>query len=160
MPDRIEQELLLAISGAQLWEFISQAEHLGSWFGDAGAEIDLRPGGKLVLHWHEYGTAHGRIEAVEPLRLLSYRWAPFDDPGGEEPNAGNATLVTFSLSPQDAKTLLRIDETGFENLDCSPAQQQRNLEGNRQGWEIELRDLVDYVTQGSARAAPNPGEPR
>ena len=32
---------------------IASAEHLGRWFGDAGAELDLRPGGALSLRWTE-----------------------------------------------------------------------------------------------------------
>ena len=64
--DRIERDVLIAAPVERVWELITSAEHLGRWFGDAGAEIDLRPGGPLSLRWREYGTVHGRVEAVEP----------------------------------------------------------------------------------------------
>jgi hypothetical protein len=30
------------------------------------AEIDLRPGGEMVLRWDEHGSYRARVEAVEP----------------------------------------------------------------------------------------------
>ena len=53
IPDRIERETVINAPVERVWELITEAEHLGRWFGDAGAEIDLRPGGALVLRWSE-----------------------------------------------------------------------------------------------------------
>ena len=52
-----------------------EADHrgraLGRWFGDAGAEIDLRPGGEMVLRWTDTARARprGRGRAAHPLLL-------------------------------------------------------------------------------------------
>ena len=47
--DQIERETTIAAPVERVWSLITEAEHLGKWFGDAGAEIDLRPGGALRL---------------------------------------------------------------------------------------------------------------
>src|SRR3712207_1495784 len=99
VPDRIERETVIAAPAQRVWELLTKAEHLGRWFGDAGAEIDLRPGGAIVLRWTEHGTSLGRVVAVEPHARFAFRWAPFKDPGGAEPEEGNSTLVEFTLTP-------------------------------------------------------------
>jgi uncharacterized protein YndB with AHSA1/START domain len=144
-PDQIERETTIEAPVERVWELLTQAEHVGRWFGDAGAEIDLRPGGELVMHWREHGSSRARIEAVEPQRRFAYRWAPFKDPGGAEPVEGNSTLVEFTLAAEGDATRLRVVESGFAALACSDEQRAANLEGNTEGWAAELGELVDYA---------------
>ena len=144
-PDQIERETTIEAPVERVWELLTQAEHVGRWFGDAGAEIDLRPGGELVMHWREHGSSRARIEAVEPHSRFSYRWAPYKDPGGDEPVEGNSTLVEFTLAAEGNATRLRVVESGFAALACSDEQRAANLEGNTEGWAAELGELADYA---------------
>ena len=148
--DQIEREVLIDAPMERVWELVTQAEHLGSWFGDAGAEVDLRPGGAMQLRWSEYGTSHGRIEAVEPQRRFAFRWAPFKDPSGVDPTEGNSTRVEFTLAEEGDGTRLRVVESGFAMLDCSEEQRRSNLEGNTEGWRVELSELQEYATRVAA----------
>jgi uncharacterized protein YndB with AHSA1/START domain len=148
--DQIERETVIAAPVERVWALITEAEHVGRWFGDAGAEIDLRPGGTMTLRWTEHGTSHARIEQVEPHSLFSYRWAPFEDPGGAEPVEGNSTLVEFTLAEEGDGTRLRVVESGFAGLLCSDEQRAANLEGNTAGWKAELGDLEAYASRVAA----------
>jgi uncharacterized protein YndB with AHSA1/START domain len=148
--DEIERETLINAPVERVWELITEAEHLGRWFGDAGAEIDLRPGGAIVLRWAEYGTNRGRVVAVEPHTRFSYRWAPFKDPGGEEPDDGNSTLVEFTLQPEGDATRLRVVESGFASLATSDEQRAKNLNGNTAGWAQETGELREYAEKVAA----------
>jgi uncharacterized protein YndB with AHSA1/START domain len=148
--DQIERETVIAAPVERVWELITEAEHVGRWFGDAGAEIDLRPGGAMTLRWSEHGTSLARIEQVEPHSRFSYRWAPFKDPGGAEPVEGNSTLVEFTLAEEAGGTRLRVVESGFAGLLCSDEQRAANLEGNTEGWRLELGDLEAYAAQVAA----------
>lgn len=150
IPDHIERAITIAAPVDRVWELITRPEHLGRWFGDAGAEIDLRPGGDMVLRWSEHGTARGRVERVEPTSLFSYRWAPFKNPSGEEPRPGNSTLVEFTLAPEGDGTRLRVVESGFASLDTSDEQRRKNVEGNTGGWQAELAELDGYATRVAA----------
>jgi uncharacterized protein YndB with AHSA1/START domain len=145
VPDHIERETTIEAPVERVWELLTRAEHVGRWFGDAGAEIDLRPGGEMVMHWRDYGSSRARIETVEPQRRFGYRWAPFKDPGGAEPVAGNSTLVEFTLTPDGDATRLRVVESGFAALACSDEQRAKNLEGNTEGWASELGELAEYA---------------
>jgi uncharacterized protein YndB with AHSA1/START domain len=142
--DRIERETVIDAPLERVWEVITEAEHLGRWFGNAGAEIDLRPGGAMVLRWSDRAL-RGRVVAVEPPTRFSYRWAPFDDPGGDEPVDGNSTLVEFTLQPEGDGTRLRVVETGFGSLAASDEQRARNLDGNTEGWQRETDELREYA---------------
>ena len=147
--DSIEREVVIAAPVERVWELVTEAEHLGRWFGDAGAEVDLRPGGALELRWTEH-RARGRIEAVEPPRLFVFRWAPFEEPGGVQPTDDNSTRVEFTLSEDGDDTRLRVVESGFDALATSEERRRKNLEGNTEGWRQELGELQQYATKAAA----------
>jgi uncharacterized protein YndB with AHSA1/START domain len=147
--DQIERDIVIDAPVERVWTLITEAEHLGRLFGDAGAEIDLRPGGAMVLRWSDFETSHGRVVAVEPHRRFSYRWAPFKDPGGDEPVEGNSTLVEFTLQPEGDGTRLRVVESGFAALAVSEEQRAENHASNTGGWLSELDELREYA-QGMA----------
>lgn len=145
VPDRIERETFINAPVERVWTLITEAEHLGRWFGDAGAEIDLRPGGAMIVRWNRHGANHARVVAVEPHTRFAYRWAPFSDPGGDEPVDGNSTLVEFTLHPEGDGTRLRVVESGFASLATSVEQRARNHEGNTEGWQQETDELRRYA---------------
>ena len=150
VPDQIERETVIAAPVERVWALLTEPEHIGRWFGDAGAEIDLRPGGAMALTWTEYGTHRARVVAVEPPTRFSYRWAPFKDPGGDEPVEGNSTLVEFTLAPEGGGTRLRVVESGFGSLATSEEQRGANHDGNSKGWQMELDELRDYAEKVAA----------
>jgi uncharacterized protein YndB with AHSA1/START domain len=149
VPEQIEREVVVAAPVERVWAVLTQAEHVGKWFGDAGAEVDLRPGGAVVIHWKEHGTVRGRIERLEPLRLFSYRWAR---PVGAEVRDGHSTLVEFTLSPAGDATRLRVVESGFRDLAWPEEEQAEYAADNAQGWAAELDELRAYVQQAAAEA--------
>ena len=147
--DRIERETTIAAPVERVWTLLTEPEHLGAWFGDAGAEIDLRPGGAMALTWEEHGTVRARVERVERPRRFSYRWASKMD---AEPEDGASTLVEFTLEPDGDRTLLRVVETGFAALDLPADEQARRRDGNSEGWDYEMRDLGEYARSAEAAA--------
>src|SRR5687767_5181280 len=118
--DSIERETMIEAPVERVWSVITEAEHLGRWFGDAGAEIDLRPGGELTMRWESGDSARARVEMVEPPRRFAYRWFHYShaDDGGEHTPA-NSTLVEFTLTPEGRATRLRVVESGFAGLGAS-----------------------------------------
>jgi uncharacterized protein YndB with AHSA1/START domain len=148
--DSIEREVVIDAPVDRVWQLVTEAEHLGRWFGDAGAEVDLRPGGAMELRWSDHGASRARIEAVEAPRLFAFRWAPFKSPAGAEPTDGNSTRVEFSLSEEGQGTRLRVVESGFAGLATSEEQRRKNLDANTKGWRIELGELQDYAVRIAA----------
>jgi uncharacterized protein YndB with AHSA1/START domain len=146
---QIERDIQIAAPAERVWALITEAEHIGRWFADSGAEVDLRPGGALTMHWAEYGSSHARIVDVEPHTRFSYRWVPYPS-AGAEPTDGNSTLVEFTLEPEAGGTRLRVVESGFEQLDRTPAAIDEAVEGNTEGWQKELAELREYAERVAA----------
>ena len=144
---RIEREIVIDAPPERVWAALTEAEHLGEWFGNDGAEVDLRPGGSVVLRWKEHGVYYSRIERVDPERFFSMRGAYLPD---EEPRPGNSTLVEFTLAPEGDGTRLRVVESGFEDLELTEEQRAQQLAGNIEGWQIELAELVEYARRLAA----------
>jgi uncharacterized protein YndB with AHSA1/START domain len=148
--DRIEREIVIEAPPQRVWEAVTTAEHLGTWFGDAGAEIDLRPGGALMLRWKDFGEVRGRVEQVEPPRFFSYHWGW---PEGSPIEPGHQTLVEFTLDPDGAGTRLRVVESGFAGLKGDDEAKAKHHEENSGGWTSELAELKSYAEgarQGTA----------
>jgi uncharacterized protein YndB with AHSA1/START domain len=144
VPEQIERETIIAAPVERVWALLTEAEHLARWFGDAGAEIDLRPGGALSLSWEQYGTVHGRVVDVEAPRRFSYRWAVLRE-SQREPVEGNSTLVEFTLEAEGDGTRLRVVESGFDTLFADPEKRAQRYEDNTKGWGSELAELADYA---------------
>ena len=142
IPDQIEREIHIAAPAARVWRALTEAGHLGTWFGDAGATIDLRPGGAITLTWKKVGTTRARVERVEPPRLFSFRWVRGRD---EEPDPDNSTLVEFTLVDAGGGTLLRVVESGIRTLRMSAGELAEYTHLNGRGWTSELAELGAYV---------------
>jgi uncharacterized protein YndB with AHSA1/START domain len=147
---QIERETTIAAPVERVWSLLTEAEHVGRWFCDGGAEIDLRPGGAMVLRWVEHGTGRARIVDVDPPRRFSYRWAPIRENWGEEPDERNSTLVEFTLDAEGDGTRLRVVESGFEALEGTDEQRRSSFDSNTEGWEIQLGHVRDYAERVTA----------
>ena len=142
VPEQIEREVTIAAPIERVWATITQPEHVGSWFGDAGAEIDLRPGGAIIIHWKDYGTGYGIVERVEPPHVFAWRGALI---GHTEVRPDNSTLVEFTLAAEGAQTRLRVVESGFHTLAVPVEERMKQAEGNVEGWRIKMDELAAYV---------------
>jgi uncharacterized protein YndB with AHSA1/START domain len=142
--DTITREITVDAARTRVWEVITQATHLGRWFGDAGAEIDLRPGGRLTLSFEGHGTSVGRVERVEEPAAFSFRWARTRE---TEPAPGDETLVEFTLTETADGTLVQVRESGFASLTGDAAGYRR---GNVDGWAEKTAELQRYLETVSA----------
>jgi uncharacterized protein YndB with AHSA1/START domain len=151
VPQRIEREIVIDAPVEVVWSVVTEPEHIGGWFSDS-AEVDLRPGGRMVLRWSHHGPVRGRVERVEPPHFFSFRWAV--DPG-RDIDEGNSTLVEFSFRAERDATRLMVVESGFQALAGPDDEKQRHVDSHRRGWEVELGELGEYVGQRTR----TPGDP-
>jgi uncharacterized protein YndB with AHSA1/START domain len=147
---QIERETVIAAPVERVWSLLTEPEHVGRWFCDAGADIDLKPGGEMVMRWAEHGVGRARIVDVEPPHRFSYRWAAIREHWGEEPDDGNSTLVEFTLVREGEGTRLKVVESGFEKLEGTDAQRREAHEGNTEGWEVQLGNVKGYAERVTA----------
>lgn len=84
------------------------------------------------------GVANCEVVAVEPPHLLAYRWGD-----GTESESGLTTLVTWTLTPRDGGTLVRLEQSGFRTPD------ERAHKRMGAGWPHVLERL-EQVAGGAA----------
>ena len=141
IPDRISREIVIDAPPAVVWAIVTEPRHVARWFSDE-AQIDLRPGGAMLLTWHGHGTYRGRVEAVEPPHTFAFRWVRRED---DEPGEGTSTLVEITLAGEGPRTRLRVIETGFQRLTWAEEDKARYADENSAGWIRELDELRDYA---------------
>lgn len=147
VPDQISHEIVIDAPLARVWALITEAEHIRAWFAFDGAEIDLRPGGTLLLRWREHSESRTVIERIKPRRLLSWRWTHTAE---TEPREDNSTLVEFTLTPEGDGTRLRVAESGFRALNLPEAKRAERFAENSQGWREETAELRTYLERQAA----------
>ena len=89
MIDTIEREILIAAPIERVWEIVTTPEHMGQWFGDAGAS---RSGNVITMAWEKHGEAD--LEVVREERAEHVRL-----PLGRERQGGRARRSSSSRSP-------------------------------------------------------------
>jgi uncharacterized protein YndB with AHSA1/START domain len=144
IPDSIEREVLIEAPVEAVWSIVTEPEHIGRWLSDS-AEVDLRPGGELLLTW-DFGTAPGTVERVEAPNLFAFRWVspePDRDPAARE---GYYTLVEFNLRAEGDGTLLRVVESGFASVTGTEQQNGELAARHEGGWGSFLDKLAGYAS--------------
>jgi uncharacterized protein YndB with AHSA1/START domain len=133
-PDRIERTVQISRPVEAVWEALTTAEGLASWFGEE-ATIDLRPGGTMSLRWSTGDPVDMRVEKVEPYTLFALTW-PIEGLQSDDPRR---TFVEFTLHPIDGGTELRVVEYGFAQL--SDESHESSYKDHSDGWTRE-RELT------------------
>ena len=133
--DSIEREIVIAAPPERVYEIVTRPEHMGAWFGDAGAE---REGDTIRMRWAEHGEAELRVVKEQPPHTFAYRW------DANDPGIGD-TLVEFTLTAEESGTRVTVVESGWGDLRTSAERQAELRDGNTGGWKHELGDLERYA---------------
>jgi uncharacterized protein YndB with AHSA1/START domain len=159
--DRIHKTVLLRAPLERVWQAVSDASKFGSWFGvafDGGFAPGKHMAGTIVPTQVDPEAAKAQqphagarfelvVEAIEPMRLFSFRWHPFAIDPEVDYSSEPMTLVTFELEAVASGTQLTITETGFDRIPA--ARRAKAFEMNEHGWTEQLRLVEKYL----ARAA-------
>jgi uncharacterized protein YndB with AHSA1/START domain len=137
VPDSIDREIVIDAPPERVWSIVTEAQHVAGWFSDE-AEIDLRPGGAMLLTWHGHGAYRARVETVEAPHRFAFRWL-------RRKGAEGSTLVVMTLTPEGTSTRLRVVESGFADLAWPEDERVRYADENRAGWGVELGELRAYA---------------
>ncbi|NEM90867.1 SRPBCC family protein [Galbitalea soli] len=141
----VRRTVTIAAPASKVWAAVTEPEHIVKWFGQ-GAQLDgLSVGSRGSLRFDGYGEFPMRIEAIDPERMIAYRWGNDNASPVDPLDDAHSTVFRFTLEPVDGGTRLTVVETGFGTLSDPAA----SMESNRGGWDWELDELVAYL-EGSA----------
>jgi uncharacterized protein YndB with AHSA1/START domain len=132
-PAVIQLDQVYAHPPSAVWKALTDPELHAKWW----AKGDVRPivGHRFTLDMGGFGQQPCEVLAVEPERLLQYRFA----------TGTLDTTLTWKLSPEGAGTRLTLIHEGFD-LD-SPMGQQA-FHGMKKGWPGVLARLVPALAGG------------
>jgi uncharacterized protein YndB with AHSA1/START domain len=148
--DRIEKRVLLKAPRPKVWQALADVRAFGQWFG-----VDLAgsfaPGehleGRVTHEGYTHLTMEVTIEAMEPERLLSWRWHPNAVEPGVDYSAEPTTLVVFELDEVDDGTLLTVVESGLDGI--PPGRRAAAYRGNEEGWTAQMQAIEGYVASAA-----------
>jgi uncharacterized protein YndB with AHSA1/START domain len=148
--DLIEREIRIEASPARVWAVLTEPALVNEWFSPGGpADIDLRPGGIMVLDHGQHGVFKTVIVAIEPLQKFSYIWASAHP--GEVATSANSTLVEFTLVPDGDATLLKVAESGFDTLEIPAGREDASYASHSSGWDEVMGNLAKFAEREPAR---------
>jgi uncharacterized protein YndB with AHSA1/START domain len=137
---RVQREIVIDAAVERVWDLITRAEHIKTWYAFDGAKVDLRPGGEIEHFWREHGRFRGVIVEVVPPERFTYWYSNVPDAQAEP---GKRTRVEFVLTSVPGGTLVRVTESGLEELTLSDEERQAYLEATSQGWAGGLAGLAE-----------------
>jgi uncharacterized protein YndB with AHSA1/START domain len=148
--DRIEKQILLKAPRSRVWRALSNAEEFGNWFGVnltgkqfvAGQSVQ----GNITYPGYEYLVMDVHVERVEPEHHLSWRWHPAAVDIRVDYSPEPTTLVVFELTEVASGTLLRVVESGFDQLPAGRREEAFRM--NNGGWEEQMANIEQHVTKG------------
>jgi uncharacterized protein YndB with AHSA1/START domain len=112
----------------KVWRALTQPHLIEEWL----MKNDFKP---VVGHSFnlraDWGVVDCRVVAVEPNKVLSYTWAAH----------GLESLVTWTLSPTNSGTHLRMEQSGFR------PDQQQFYQGAKSGWQRFVAALEHVISR-------------
>jgi uncharacterized protein YndB with AHSA1/START domain len=112
----------------KVWRALTQSHLIEDWLMKNDFEPVVNHRFKLSADW---GAVDGQVLAVEPNKTLSYSWSSKD----------LRSVVTWSLTPKGAGTLLRMEQSGFRG------DQQPYYQGAIHGWQRFVSALEQVVAR-------------
>jgi uncharacterized protein YndB with AHSA1/START domain len=126
----IEREI--AYPPERIWRALTQPHLIQEWLmqSDFAPRIEHR-----FTFRGDWGSVDCKVLEVEPHRSLSYSWDAM----------GLESVVTWTLTPTAAGTLLRMDQEGFR------IDQEQAYQGAKFGWQAFFAKLEEVLArQGEA----------
>ena len=110
----------------KIWRALTQPDLIAEWL----MKNDFRPAVDHRFNLRaDWGAVDCQVVAVKPNETLSYTWAAY----------GLESVVTWTLTPTSAGTLLRMEQSGFR-----PDQKQA-YHGARHGWQQSFAALEQLL---------------
>jgi len=128
-------ERAIAHPPEKLWRALTQPHLIAEWLmqNDFSPEI----GHRFQLRGEWGGVLDCEVLEIDPPHTLAYTW----DFANDDPAFALKSVVTFTLTPTAAGTLLRMEQTGFR-----PDQKQA-FGGAKLGWQQFLGKLEDVAAR-------------
>lgn len=136
--DMIERKIDIEASAERVWGLVSRPD----WFINDGRVVDHRVeeagDGVHLVHDPDHGVFRIRTDKLEPPYHAVFSWLGRED---EE----QSTQVEFWIEERAGGVMLKVVESGFENLGLAERELRRHVAERTEGWTAELAAAKDFV---------------
>ena len=133
MNDLIRKEHQYQAEISEVWNAITRAEEISSWFIKADFKAEV---GYSYTFTHEETIISGKVLEVNPVYQLTYTWIVGD--------TGVETIVKWHLDENQHGTLLTLEHSGISKYPTNDMVTQ--MFGNfSKGWSSCVNRLDDYL---------------
>jgi uncharacterized protein YndB with AHSA1/START domain len=112
----------------KVWRALTQPHLIAEWLMKNDFAPTVGHAFKLVGDW---GSVDGRVEVIEPERLLSYTWSAM----------GLESIVTWTLAATATGTRVRMEHAGF------PMDRDQAYQGASYGWQRFIGSLEQVLAR-------------
>jgi uncharacterized protein YndB with AHSA1/START domain len=146
MSDRIDKEIELKAPVSRVWRAITDHQQFGEWFKvklDGPFVAGEVSRGHMTHPGYEHVQWEATVKEIRPESYFAYTWHPYAIDPKVDYSAETPTLVEFRLEPTATGTLLKITESGFENV---PAHRRAEaFQMDERGWGGQIKNIANYV---------------
>ena len=158
MDNRIEKQIELRAPVSRVWRALTDHREFGQWFRVAldGPFVPGEPStGHITWPGYEHIRWEATIQKMEPPHLFSFTWHPYSIEPNIDYSKEIPTLVEFTLQSTPNGTLLRLTESGFENVPAHRRAEAFLKNGN--GWIQQMKNIAIHLSRNpSPPPPPNP----
>ena len=146
--NRIEKSIELQAPVSRVWRALTDYREFGEWFL-VQLEAPFQPGqpsrGQLTYPGLEFVKFRAVVQKIEPEHTFSFTWHPYAVDPSIDYSTETPTLVEFTLAPTLSGTLLRVTESGFDNL--PEPRRSEALRMDDSGWTVQMHHIEAYVAK-------------
>jgi len=122
----VEREI--AYPPEKIWRALTQPHLIAEWLMQSDFKPDVGHSFRFSADW---GGVDCEVKAVEPHKTLSYSWDAF----------GLESIVTWTLTPTDTGTRLRMEQAGFR------PDQEEAFQGASYAWPAYFTAMEKVLSQ-------------
>ena len=129
MPIIFEQYIEINASPETVWEVLTKPEFTRQYMFGCDAISDWKEGSPLIWKGAKDGKVYvkGSIVKIVPGKLLGFTSFDPNDPTHKD-IPSNYTTVTYTLTPEDGKTMATVTDGDFSKIEDGETRYNRTIE--------------------------------
>lgn len=144
--DKIEKQIELKASVERVWRALTDHKEFGQWFKvnlQAPFVVGQTTKGNITYPGYEFLVMEVVTKRMEPPTRFSFTWHPYAVDPKVDYSQETPTLVEFTLERTPTGTLLKVVESGFENIPA--ARRDEAFRMNSGGWAEQMKNIGKYL---------------
>ena len=146
--DKVEKEILIQAPIEKVWRALTDYVEFGKWFQvklDQPFETGKDSTGHMTIPGYEHVKWEAKVLEMKENKLFSFAGPPYVENADVDLSKEPWLTTIFTLTTTAEGTLVKVVESGFSKL--SPSIRSKARTGNTDGWDFQMKNLFDYVSQ-------------